>query len=55
MQDNVYKQNGYKDRDDYLETLAKEHDVPKMALYMLADMLGPSEDFDGLLDAIEDI
>lgn len=51
----VYKQKGYKDRHDYLESLADEYGVSKMVVYSLADMLGPSEDFDGLINALEDM
>ena len=52
---NVYKQKGYKDRYDYIESLADEYGVSKMVVYSLADMLGPSEDFDGLRNALEDM
>lgn len=52
---NVYKQKGYKGRYEYLESLADEYGVSKMIVYSLADMLGPSEDFDGLINALEDI
>lgn len=51
----IYAQKGYKDRYDYLDSLADEYVVPKMVVYSLADMLGPSEDFDGLINALEDM
>lgn len=51
----AYKQKGYKDRYDYLESLADEYGVSKMVVYSLADMLGPSEDFDGLINTLEDM
>lgn len=51
----VYKKNGYKDRDDYLESLAYEYGVPLCGIYALAELLGPSEDFDGLINALEDM
>lgn len=51
----VYRQKGCKDRYDYLESLADEYGVSKMVVYSLADMLGPSEDFDGLINALEDM
>lgn len=54
MQD-IYKHKGYKDRADYLDSLADEYSVSKMLVYSLADMLGPSEDFDGLVSMIEDV
>lgn len=51
----VYRQKGYRDRYGYLESLADEYGVSKMVVYSLADMLGPSEDFDGLINALEDM
>lgn len=54
MQD-IYKQKGYKDRADYLDSLTDEYGVSKMLVYSLADVLGPSEDFDGLVSMIEDV
>lgn len=51
----VYRQKGYKDRYDYIESLADEYGVSKMVVYSLANMLGPSEDFDGLINALEDM
>ena len=53
--DNVYKQHGYENRDDYLDSLAEEYGVAKMIVYSLAEMLGPNEDFDGLVNALEDM
>lgn len=52
--DNIYQQNGYKNRRDYLESLAEEFNVPEYIVFVLADMLGPSEDFDGLITVLED-
>jgi hypothetical protein len=49
-----YAANGYKDRDDYLTTLADDMGIDTMAVHMIADMLGPSEDFDGLVSELED-
>jgi hypothetical protein len=49
---NDYIELGYKNRRDYLESLAEEYDRDKV--FMLAAMLGPSEDFDGLVTALED-
>ncbi len=55
MADNIYKQNGFANRDEYLDYLAAEYDVSKVVVYSLAHMLGPSEDFDGLVNALEDM
>jgi hypothetical protein len=49
-----YTANGYKDRDDYLTSLADDLGMDIMAVHMIADMLGPSEDFDGLVSELED-
>jgi hypothetical protein len=49
-----YIAHGYKDRDDYLESLAQEYGIDNMAVRMIADTLGPSEDFDGLVSELED-
>lgn len=49
---NAYTTNGYKNRRDYLECLCEEYD--RSAVYALADILGESEDFDGLITSLED-
>lgn len=55
MAGDAYKRHGYRDREDYLSSLAEEYGVPKMVVYSLAEMLGPNEDFDGLVNALEDM
>ena len=50
----VYTDEGYKNRRDYLECLAEDFGVPVDTVLMLASMLGSSEDFDGLVCAVED-
>jgi hypothetical protein len=50
----IYTEEGYKNRRDYLDTLAAEHGLPTATVYALAGILGPSEDFDGLVVALED-
>lgn len=52
--ENVYEQNGYKDRSDYLEWLAGEYGTDMMVVGSIAEILGESEDFDGLICALED-
>ena len=49
---NTYQQHGFADRKAYLEDLAQEY--PRDAVFMLAELLGPSEDFDGLVTELED-
>lgn len=50
----IYKERGYKDRYDYLTSVAEDNGVDLEAVLATADMLGPSEDFDGLIAMIED-
>jgi hypothetical protein len=39
----------------YLQSLAEEHDTNLNDVIGLADLFGPTEDFDGLVCAIEDM
>jgi hypothetical protein len=48
----IYEHKGFKDREDYLTSLEDEYDRDKIRL--LADLLGPTEDFDGLVTMLED-
>lgn len=50
----VYQENGYDDRDDYLNSLADDYGIPLDAVLALAEVLGPDEDFDGLVSNLED-
>jgi len=50
----VYVINGYEDRKDYLECLAEDKGASLDTVLISADLLGPNEDFDGLVTAIED-
>jgi hypothetical protein len=52
MKRNAYTLNGFETRRDYLESLAEEY--PADVVFALADLLGPGEDFDGLITALED-
>jgi hypothetical protein len=49
---NQYTDNGFENRRAYLESLCDEYD--RSIVYMLANMLGANEDFDGLVTALED-
>ena len=51
---NEYQEQGYKNRREYLDSLAEDFGIDKSTVYMLASMLGESEDFDGLIVALED-
>lgn len=50
----IYKENGFENREDYLEFLANEYGMTLLEVLSLADLLGPNEDFDGLVVALED-
>jgi hypothetical protein len=49
---NVYTVNGFKDREDYLKSLCEQFD--SAVVYALSDILGESEDFDGLIASLKD-
>jgi hypothetical protein len=50
---NIYQERGG-NRLNYLIDLSEEYDVPQQTVFTLADFLGPDEDFDGLVNALED-
>jgi hypothetical protein len=50
----VYAANGYRNREDYLNSLADDRGIERMAVDMIAGMLGETEDFDGLVTALDD-
>jgi hypothetical protein len=52
--ENIYVAKGYKNRRDYLEQLAGEYGVSAGMVFSLAEILGKSEDFDGLVISLED-
>ena len=51
----IYTDEGYKNRRDYLECLAEDYGVDIKMVLITASMLGPNEDFDGLVTTIEDM
>jgi hypothetical protein len=51
----IYTQEGYENRIDYLRGLADDYGISYNRVKTIADMLGPSEDFDGLITTLEDI
>ncbi len=42
-------------REERLTELAEEYGVPTRTVFYLADILGPNEDEDGLINALEDM
>ena len=49
-----YQQQGYESRRHYLNCLADDLEIDRSTVYMMAQMLGPDEDFDGLVTSLED-
>ena len=45
----IYQERGYKDREDYLVSLAEEYGIGTEIIKSVADVLGEDEDFDGLI------
>jgi hypothetical protein len=54
LEENIYALEGCQNREGYLRNLAEDYDIPHEVVVSFADMLGPSEDFDGLINTIED-
>lgn len=50
----VYTDNGFESREEYLSDLADTYNLDLSIVWALADLLGPNEDFDGLVNACED-
>lgn len=51
---NPYEIMGYDTREEYLESLVDDFGLDKEIIFAAADLLGPSEDFDGLITTLED-
>lgn len=52
---NIYQENGFKNREDYLNHIAEDYGIPVHEVYAIAEMLGEGEDFDALLTSLEDL
>lgn len=50
----IYEENGFTSRKEYLQSLAEDYDMDYEDVEMLAATLGATEDFDGLVTALED-
>ena len=50
----IYTDHGYESREDYLRCIAEDNGLDYALVRDLADLYGPSEDFDGLVIACED-
>ncbi len=52
---NIYQEHGYEDRTDYLASLVEDYNLDWDQVWVIAQVYGPSEDFDGLITALEDL
>jgi hypothetical protein len=50
----IYQENGFSNRKEYLIDLADTLGIDTNTVFMLADLLGSNEDFDGLVTSLED-
>lgn len=50
----AYTDKGFKNRNAYIKDLAEQYPDNEDAVYMMASILGPTEDFDGLVTSLED-
>lgn len=55
MMKDVYEENGYAGREDYLQYLSKEYGLEEELVALIADLYGKEEDFDGLVSTLQDI
>ena len=51
---NIYQENGFTNRRSYLMSLAEEFALDDETVFMMAHVLGPNEDFDGLVTILAD-
>jgi hypothetical protein len=51
---NIWKEHGYKNRQEYLHCMADDYGVAYSTVKAIADVLGPMEDFDDLIAMLED-
>ena len=51
---NIYEENGYKNRNDYISCLSEDYGIDIKVVKNIAGSLDPSEDFDYLITLLED-
>ena len=55
MSNTIYQENGFANREEYLAWLADDNDADLEDIVRpIAELLGPSEDFDGLVTMLQD-
>lgn len=55
MTQTAYEQAGFKNRLEYLESLAEQYSVSLESVKCIAWLYGDAEDFDGLIAALNDL
>ena len=50
----VYQEYGCNSREEYLEGVAESFGLPLDTVRSMAEILGPDEDFDGLITSLDD-
>lgn len=50
----IYVQKGFRNRTEYLRSLAENYCVDEHIVFEVADLLGEEEDFDGLIIGLDD-
>lgn len=50
-----YQRLGYRNREHYLRSLAADYGLPGHVVMAAAELLGPNEDFDGLVTTLGDL
>ena len=50
----IYEEHGAKNRREYLQNLAEEYGLDESIVFSIAELYGASEDFDGLICALQD-
>lgn len=55
VNNSIYEQNGFKDRIDYLKSVANDFGTDMMVVTGIAEILGENEDLDGLISTLEDL
>ena len=53
--DNIYEEEGYNSRKEYLQCMSEEYGIDYESVECIAQLLGPEEDFDGLINTLEDM
>jgi len=51
---NIYVQNGFENRTEYLQSLADDYNIEYSTVTQLAMLLGSTEDFDGLVSMVRE-